>query len=106
MCVGMQKAGTDFLFDCLNGMDEFRLPLRKEMHHFDERKKLHPGGRQLLLDIANAIREGNYSDDELFSFFAQMEIKHRRIATIVVKAKATNLVAHVRIGFSINHVWN
>lgn len=75
LCVGMQKAGTDFLFDCLNGMEDFRLPLRKEMHHFDERKRLHPGGRQLLLDIANGTREGNYSDDDLFAFFAQLKIK-------------------------------
>lgn len=101
LCVGMQKAGTDFLFDCLNGMDAFRLPLRKEMHHFDERKKLHPGGRQLLLDIANGIREGNYSDDDLFGFFAQMEIKWYNRTSVMPSGRRIKLDPE-NIGFLKN----
>lgn len=35
ICIGMQKAGTAYLYNCLNSLDSFRLPVLKEIHHFD-----------------------------------------------------------------------
>jgi predicted naringenin-chalcone synthase len=36
-------------------MPDFRMPLRKEIHHFDKFPDIHPGGRKLLDEVASQL---------------------------------------------------
>lgn len=40
LCIGMQKAGTSWIYDCLGRTPGYRMLPVKELHHFDRR----PGG--------------------------------------------------------------
>lgn len=62
LCIGLQKAGTGFLYDCLQTLDAFRLPPRKEIHHFDAPEGGFRGNRQFLMRMARAL--GFDTDDE------------------------------------------
>ena len=85
--IGMQKAGTGFLFECLDRMRGFRMPIRKEFHHFDERSQLHSGSEALLYKIA-ALIEGRPSDDlDLADYYRRLRVGWLSKRTLRLKGR-------------------
>lgn len=73
LCIGMQKGGTAFLYNCLNGMTDFKLPALKEIHHFDVDGVDRPGPRRILRGTARQFGEVIKDDSTLVSFFQQLD---------------------------------
>ncbi len=73
--IGMQKAGTGFLYECLQNMHSFRLPLRKEVHHFDNYGDVHPGGARLLEKAAEQMNVDSSSTETMQQGFASKKVK-------------------------------
>ena len=69
LCIGMQKAGTGFFYECLQNLSSFRLPLGKEIHHFDKPGQVHPGGPRLLKKFAVKLNLDADSPAELQQAF-------------------------------------
>lgn len=51
ICIGMQKAGTDWLYDQLQFHPDFWMPPIKEFHYFDRRKIPQIGRAKKFLDM-------------------------------------------------------
>lgn len=75
LCIGMQKAGTGFLYECLQNMESFRLPLRKEIHHFDKYGNVHPGGVRLLEKVAAQVNVNCSSTETMLQGFTDLKVK-------------------------------
>src|SRR6478672_13535169 len=52
LCIGMQKAGTDWLFDQLQFHPDFWMPPVKEFHYFDRRTTPKIGRATRLLSLS------------------------------------------------------
>lgn len=90
LCIGMQKAGTGFIYECLQNMDGFRMPLRKEIHHFDKHGQVHPRGVQLLERLARRARLEAGSAEIMHRSFQQL--KARRFWPKKIRLEGRNIV--------------
>lgn len=80
MCVGLQKGGTRWLFDQLDGHEDFWMPPRKELHYFDEDfppKDLVRDARKLVTGKgkdrrAQVTRDGAELDARALDFYAEV----------------------------------
>lgn len=52
ICIGMQKAGTDWLYDQLQFHPDFWMPPIKEFHYFDRRRVFQIGRAKKFLDMS------------------------------------------------------
>jgi len=75
LCIGMQKAGTGFFYECLQNMQSFRLPLRKEIHHFDKHGVVHAGGARLLERTAAQMKIDTSSSASMQQGFSRAKVK-------------------------------
>ena len=70
--VGMQKAGTAFLYNCLNELSGFRMPAIKEIHHFD-RYNNNQGNRRFVRGVARQFGKVKKRDSYLVDIFQQLD---------------------------------
>jgi hypothetical protein len=61
ICIGMQKAGTDWLYDQLQFHPDFWMPPIKEFHYFDRRKMPKIGNARRVLEMEPARMEKRLS---------------------------------------------
>jgi hypothetical protein len=65
LCIGMQKAGTTFIHECLQNLNGFQLPLYKEIHHFDKPGGVRVKGVSVLRKIGKRLQLDVSSDEAL-----------------------------------------
>ena len=73
LCVGMQKGGTGFIYECLQNLDSFRMPMRKEIHYFDRLGEIQPGGIRFLRGVSRKLGSNAWCSEDLVDFFQNLK---------------------------------